>query len=277
MALAGRGKKKYFDVNKTTANTRQDAYGIRQGLFRASAEVDVSVLNTLSLDAERAIALALYKRGQLARNEARRNVRKMPRNNTRYIPTGALEAGIYITAPATKAELSQMRATGKPIAAHKTKSHSSSYARAIAAAGRRTDTIDEDGTRREGLRPFGASQFNGNVFARTQRFVGEKSGSRTLKDLRNDIDGLGNLSDSQILTAFNMEAPFVGLGDTGRGAFYIGLGSAMYYSAWVEFGTSKMKARPFFSGPANAFAKDAQAIISKAFKEAASGKRTIRR
>lgn len=253
------GKKQTFDLGAPHRSTTSAYLGQRDNLFRASMDLDTSVLDQLTPAVEAAIAQRIYRLGIQARDMARRAAPKK---------SGALRAGIYVTAPASKVEAKEIRKGNLPKQGRMA-GHSNAYARAIqsAAVKRAKQAMGKDYIHGDAYVPgYGGHEDDLKfVTPRTQRLLVGKQ-AITLDDIENEVGF--KAGEKGFVQSFNALLPFNPLGSVGRSAFFVGIGSAMYYSAWVEFGTSKQKAQGFFTPAADWLVSRAPGEVAAGIKEA---------
>lgn len=234
-----------FDTTKGT----ETFDGMRRGLFQAAFKTDENTIKTYTLDVQYAIAQALFKLGREARDKARRDAPKQ---------SGALAASIYVTSPASRAELKEAITGGKGLIAHKMKRHSGNYLKALSAAGKKNG-YEIPGMTDEGI---GGSI----VIPRTQRL----KKNTTQEDIRFALNELA--PENVTYKEFNSTFPFNPLGTTGQTAFYVGLGVGMYYAAWVEYGTTVRKATPYFTPAAKWMTSEAPGRVAMAMSSVSAKK-----
>jgi hypothetical protein len=212
-------------------------HGARQGLFAPAVVAQTDGLNAISREMEVRIAQALYALGRAARDMARAAA---------PVRTGALRAGIYVTAPASRPDLDRI-AGGEKVGLSQLKGHTRGYYSAISAA-----------AKRRGLEVPDDESF---ITPRTQRL---RAGIDKAKFEK--IMGAG-VEEDRLQQTLNLDLPFNPIGSAGRTAFYVGIGSAMYYSAWVEYGTAFRRAKPFFTPAARWLEKEAAKAITKTLRD----------
>lgn len=206
--------------------------GTRQGLFAPSVVVQNAGLDGITLQMERELAKAMLGVAIKARDMARRLAPEA---------TGALRAGIYVTGLVTKEELAMVRDGDEPFA-HKMMGHTQGYWKALNAAARRSENDVP------GVNPSAGDTRGSMLFTRTQRLRGKTRGQKLQENFgRLDYDNRQGVDYKSI----NDALPFNEFAPVKRENLFVGLGSLMYYSAWVEYGTSRMAARPFFTPAAN--------------------------
>ena len=265
MRRTNSGRRQTFDFGGTHRSVVSTLHGQRDSLFRPAMEIDTSVLDGISVDLEYAISKRLYALAVTARDMARRSA---PRR------TGSLRASIYATAPANMSELKALR-KGATLKQGQMKGHSSGYAKAIRAAAERTakHQMGADYIAGSGYVPghdVRDDEFS-FVTPRTQRLkIGKNATS--LSDLMEEAGFDSAFREAEGLTGSFAGAlagllPFSELGKSGRSSLYVSIGAAMYYAAWVEFGTSRQKSQPFFTPAADWLVAHAPGEIARAMKE----------
>lgn len=242
-----RGYKQRFNVSGTHRNRQLDYFGERVGLFRASMNVNTDKLDKLTVEMEMSLAREILKLAVEAREIAR---------NLAPVKSGALKAGIYVTKPASKEELNSFRGGGN-VPRAKMLGHSMDYYEAItAAANKRGEYVpgsEEDAG--SGIEDF--------ISPRTQRL----KKNLTKESLSEHLGNFGDEGEAALYGLINGALPFNPMGMTTRDAFFVGLGSAAYYSAWVEYGTSKQRSQAFFTPAADWMVAQAPRRMAEAMRK----------
>lgn len=237
------GGKSKFDASGTGVNRTASTLGTRVGLFTGAISINTDELEKMSVKVQTAIAVAMEKLVTEAAEQARQNA---PRR------TGDLAAGIYVTHAPTAEEM-KAHANGVALKQHKMMGHSASYFQALNNVASREGTIVPGTAPEEDKDPLSSL-----VDARTQRIKGAAKSLPELTEMANpkrkSYAGLAEMLPFNSLPVMDMTT------------LYVGMGSAMYYSAWVEYGTSRMKARPFFTPAAIFMTSKAPAAMAAAIK-----------
>lgn len=229
--------------------------GMRQGLFAPAVSVNTNALAEYSVQVERRIAEAVYQCAREARDKARANA---PVGRT-----GELRAGIYVTAPGSQADISAFRTGKLKPGQQPLRSHSRAYYHAINRVAKMRDS-DVPGSEDYSVTTVSGGNLIDHRTQRLSRGLGRADVVAAF-ERESLLNGGGEGEDPQMYIRVASVLPFNSLGSTpGRASFFVGIGSAMYYSAWVEFGTSKMPAHQFFTPAAEWLVAEAPKRIASA-------------
>lgn len=242
-------------------------HGTRESLYAPAVKLDTGQLGTMSDQLRIAIAKRLYALARIGRDRARKAAPKK---------TGALRAGIYVTAPASQAQMKTLTGGGT-VALSAMAGVTAAYYASINAAAKRNG-VEVPGSARD-IEETGGSRY---VTHRTQRLKKNIKAIDFAEDLLSpdtDLDEVDMDSLSNHYAAVNTMLPFNPIGNTRKDSFFVGLGSAVFYSAWVEYGNSKRKGTPFFTPAADWLVKESAKAVAQeimAFKPKQVGARKVK-
>ncbi len=206
----------------------------REGLFAPAITLDTQMLKSLPLVLQQRMAQRFYAIALQAREKAQHRA---------PVKSGALVAGIYVTQPAATADLAKAN-MGGTVKGHEMHRHSKAYYGAINNAAKRLGILVPTSADHQ-IESSVGQELSKIIYERTQRFQAGGGGLKGVQSVLDSDDKEATYKD--IVTAL----PFNPMGGAGLDTLFVSMGSAMYYSAWVEYGHSGAAAQPFFTEAAN--------------------------
>lgn len=212
-----------------------------------------------------AVQYAVYKLGMKTRDKARAAC---------PVDTGALKASIYVTSPSSHADQEAGRPYGSADAPGKA---SAGYRRAVEASARKMiiggGPVLEKGEKISDGGSILTTGMHGQSTLRPMKqllALGMRAGSTTRSYKGNLGRSLGTRSFTNYAGVKDVDhLPFTPMPFSTKEQFWVTVGAAAYYAAFVEFGTSgphRQKAQPFMGPAVRDMERELQKTIADAIK-----------